>query len=973
MFKKTAYFILLSLLCQQPLLAQFEPIRNFSVRDGLPSGVVYDCLQDKQGFMWFATGAGLARFDGTRFKTFTTADGLSNNEVLQIGLDKDGSIWIFPFGTTPCIYDPSTQKILNEFNYPELKKLHLINIDIQIRKQGDLLIGRSFSNLFFFENKKVDQRVLPNLIDCYIINKDSIVNIINGDTNFVQHYFFGKIKHTAPYNGGIIFDYGSFGSNLEWRNIKIQNTPFALKQYEFNEQFSLKEKKIFYTEEKIFNICRQGNLLYLSTKNGVVLIDTAFKFKQHYFVGHTVSKVFIDRDGNEWICSLSGEGFFMKLNNGLLQYNVQAGLLADNVSSIKVNSYGELLCGDAVGNIYSFKEKNNQIDIKTHTHLKEAVRNIILHKGGFYAFSSSEIFFKDDKEFLMSNTKIGAIKVMLPNENNTFLVGTSALLHKFDPDKQHISNAIRDSVPTRFTALCEYREMIFFGNNDGVFQINQLKPFKTTPLSKESSLLSKPVSFLYATNNGIMWIATVTDGVIAYYKGKVLKHLYASGKADGITSNICKKIFVDEEKQTLWVATNKGINRIAYRFVGDSLQTNVSSITVADGLNDDDVNDVYVKDGKVYAATIKGISVFDATLANRPIPLVITGISIKGQSLDTIKSIYHLNYHQSNISINYAGICFTCNGNINYQYRLLGGNADTSWINTTATTVEFGELKNGNYAFEVKTNETNLQKVVFNIKAAFWQTLWFYVGVTLLFAVLIYLFAGRSIKNIRKREQEKTALNKKFAELELQALQAQMNPHFVYNALNTVQNYILKQDAESASDYLAKFSRLMRLFLEASRNKFTSIDMEIRLLKNYIELEQARQENVFQYHINCTEDVELDTLIPSIMIQPFVENAIVHGLRHRKEAGGLLQISFAIKENALFCVIDDNGAGRTANTTNDRKSSEQYHSHGLNIVNERIKTLQKSSNINVKIEIEDKFNIQKEPVGTCVKIWFHTS
>ena len=119
---KSVFKLILIYFLPYVLPAQFEPLKNFSVKDGLPSGVVYDCLQDKQGFMWFATAAGLARFDGSDFKIFTTNEGLTNNEILQIALDKDGSIWIFPFGATACIYDPRSQKIYNEKNYDELKK-----------------------------------------------------------------------------------------------------------------------------------------------------------------------------------------------------------------------------------------------------------------------------------------------------------------------------------------------------------------------------------------------------------------------------------------------------------------------------------------------------------------------------------------------------------------------------------------------------------------------------------------------------------------------------------------------------------------------------------------------------------------------------------------------------------------------------------------------------------------------------------
>ena len=151
-----AIFIFLIIIFQTIVLAaQFEPVRNFSVKDGLPSGIVYDCLQHKQGFMWFATAAGLARFDGSNFKVFTKEDGLTNNEVLQIALDPVGSIWIFPFGTTGCIYDPGSQKFYTEKNYAELKKLQKLPTAILVRNSAPGIVGGSAHRIFFFENKKL--------------------------------------------------------------------------------------------------------------------------------------------------------------------------------------------------------------------------------------------------------------------------------------------------------------------------------------------------------------------------------------------------------------------------------------------------------------------------------------------------------------------------------------------------------------------------------------------------------------------------------------------------------------------------------------------------------------------------------------------------------------------------------------------------------------------------------------------------
>jgi hypothetical protein len=380
---------------------------------------------------------------------------------------------------------------------------------------------------------------------------------------------------------------------------------------------------------------------------------------------------------------------------------------------------------------------------------------------------------------------------------------------------------------------------LYYGNNKGLFEKADYKSlYYETPVKNKSEILRQPVNHLLSTIDGILWIATNNDGIVAYLKDRIIGH-FNTLSSPAITSNICKKVFFDKENNSIWVVTNKGLNKISYKLRRDSLSTVINSITSSDGLNDDDVNDVCVKDGKVYAATIKGICVFNVDLSQEKIPVRIIDIVIKDYSPDSTSSVrlnYDLKYRQNNISISYAGICFTCNKKLVYRYRMLGIGNDTLWKTTTANTVEFGELTKGRYIFQVGTDMNNTEELRFYIRPAFWQTNLFYLFVTIAVLGLFFFSIKYITRQIRKREIEKTTINKKFAELEFQALQAQMNPHFVFNAMNTLQNYILKNESENASEYLAKFARLMRLFLESSRNKFIELSNEIELLRNYIEL-----------------------------------------------------------------------------------------------------------------------------------------
>ena len=961
---KTVLKFLLSCFSPIALLAQFEPVRNFSVKDGLPSGVVYDCLQDKQGFMWFATAAGLARFDGTNFRVFTTENGLTNNEVLQIALDKDGSIWIFPFGATACIYDPISQKLYNENNYHELRKLRNPSLQLLVRNSEAGLIAFAGNNTFFLENKRMEELDTRGIHDLWPLTRDSIIFM-----GVLQKFYLMTGRKKIDINLAIPDSSLVFGKAISWGRWKIfinSGTTTKFNLYEFTNEGSIKKRADFSSKYPINNISKFGSTIYLATVSGVYVTDTMLVTKEYFFPGKNISRVFIDKNENEWLCSLSGEGVYMRLKNAVKQYDISSGLPDDNVRALKMIQDNKLLCGDDKGNIYTIDPAAKSVNQVHSGKLPEAIRSIERYGNSVIIYSNYKMLI-DDKEIAWN---FGAIKCVLPDSNGNLLIGSHWYLQVYNISKNQ-NERIKGA--QRFGALSYSQGNLYYGNNNGLFKIQSLRPYTESLVDSKSNVLNKPINHLYSSSDGILWVATNTDGIVAVKNDKMIGH-FSTSSSQSLTSNICKKIFFDKESNSIWAVTNKGLNKISYTLSGDSINAAINSVTSSEGLNDDDVNDVYVKDQKVYAATIKGICIFNTDLVKEEVPIRVTDVFIKDysspDSTNSVRSNYDLKYWQNNISISYTGMCFTCNKKLIYQYRMIGVSKDTSWKTTTANTVEFGELQKGNYTFQVRTDQGNIQELTFYIEPAFWQTNLFYVLIVL-GVIGFFFFTIRFIaRQIRKRELEKTAINKKFAELEFQALQAQMNPHFVFNAMNTLQNYILKNESENASEYLARFARLMRLFLEASRNKFIELSNEIELLRNYIELEQARLQHNFHYLITIEPDVKMDMKIPSVIIQPFVENAILHGLRHKNDNSGLLKLYFSVQNHALECRIEDNGIGRKESEIINKTKDKLYKSQAIQIIDEKVKTLKEINNIDIHITIDDKTWDDGRASGTTVTILF---
>lgn len=205
------------------------------------------------------------------------------------------------------------------------------------------------------------------------------------------------------------------------------------------------------------------------------------------------------------------------------------------------------------------------------------------------------------------------------------------------------------------------------------------------------------------------------------------------------------------------------------------------------------------------------------------------------------------------------------------------------------------------------------------------------------------------------------------AEMEMQALRAQMNPHFMFNSLNSINNFILKNDPDNASQYLTRFSRLMRLILDNSREEWVLLENEIKALQLYIEMEAIRFDNVFEYKISTALDVNPSSVIvPPMIVQPYVENAIWHGLLHRKESGSKLLIDIWRSNGELFIKVEDNGVGREEAELLKSKFSSHKKSHGMKITAKRLDMINKIYNVDARVKIDDLKNGDERTGGTSV-------
>ena len=234
---------------------------------------------------------------------------------------------------------------------------------------------------------------------------------------------------------------------------------------------------------------------------------------------------------------------------------------------------------------------------------------------------------------------------------------------------------------------------------------------------------------------------------------------------------------------------------------------------------------------------------------------------------------------------------------------------------------------------------------------------------------IIYKNLSLKRKNEKLENQKKQSeLNLKAIELETQTLRSQMNPHFIFNCLSSINRFILKNKTEEASDYLTKFSRLIRMVLNNSKQSFISLEDELETLRLYLEMERLRFKNSFDYSFTYNNSVEAGNIfIPPLLLQPFAENAIWHGLMHKREKG-FLYFDFCAEERFLICIITDNGVGREQAELLKSKSAERQKSMGLKITTERLSLLNNNSNEQTFFTIEDLTNENGNASGTRVHL-----
>jgi len=687
---------------------------------------------------------------------------------------------------------------------------------------------------------------------------------------------------------------------------------------------------------------------------------------QRFLAGRQVSKIFRDASGNTW---------FSTLDQGLYRLN------SDEFRTVGLRDHGahtvtaigkfanQLLVGGSNDEFFVFHPPTMD-SYGEYVMVTRAMNKFLdfgtLPDGNLFAVSGLGVAELGADYHRLRQCRALGLKAEARVDNDRLLLASHWGVVFVDLKDFKQSDTIwRD----RATAVCHRSDTSYIGTLSGLYAVPD--GGKPVFLGSSEPFLKKRISGLTVSDDGTLWVASYDAGVVGYRGGKVIAHL---SRQQGLSSEICRTMFA--YRNILWIGTDKGLNKVRL----DRPDYPVDRYNSQDGLGSDMINCIFADGSVVYVGTPAGISYFDETRVNtsEACPLYLLSIQNSGRELIDDSSSLLLPYTDKHLRLEFAGISYRAVGGVTYRYRLLG--LDTIWRTTRENFLEYLTLPSGKYTLQLQAVNkfgvtSRLLPLNFGVATPWWQTWWFDALVFLSAISLTWGFVSFRIRQVRNREKEKERLSQRMMELEYSALQSQMNPHFIFNCLNSIQQYVFDQDIFAANKYITGFAKLIRATLQNSSREFIFLSEEISYLSGYLSLEKLRFKEKMDYTFDVDPALQAGAyLVPPMLIQPYVENSMRHGLRHKTNGKGLIHIRFRHEGDRLSAIIEDNGIGRKKAATFKTREHIEYQSKGMSLTADRVRMINARYKQPIRVEVFDLEDEAGEASGTRVVLtlpFFH--
>lgn len=952
--------------------------------------------QDKEGKIWVGTNnGGVNVLDPIqmKFSNYSTNpyDSLSISADMTklIFEDKSDNLWLAVSDKGIDLFDRNNNSFLNYRPTVQITGLspRLANSILCYtpdNKQNNIIWVGTLQGIFSFDVLSKNWKHFP-IIKSKSINPD----LFGSRESVVRDLKFDK-------DGNLWF--GSWGGGIGKLDINIGT--FKIYKYESNlpvNGFRNNVKELVWkNDHEFWFVAQHKGLGIFNTTDG----------STNFILDMNTNEIAIKRPF-DIITGKNGQLWVATLNNGLYythteayQFNKQ--IIPKNIISFERSNKNSLWAGtyDKYGKLLSINKTTNKITEYSFTPIEDRAEHFFIdilngQKGRLWLAGYYGLYYKDEfGETIQPYTKFNPDDIS-GNKSHNISFSSATIdkagriwlgskfqgLFSIDPESEKMKNYFyTDSINKQpifesfvLSLFTDSKGRVWYGSkNFGYFDpdSNKLINFTYPNDFSNSDVKLHRIYSITETKDGNIWLGTSNSGIAVIKATSDSAYFLRSYKMiSGLPNNRVEDMITDKAGN-VWAITTNGISKI------NPVSHIIDNFGSDYGLSD--LRCIHIEeDGEIFIGTgngyyhfypdsikpikttgkpyLKNFKIFDEPINVNPFPKNNQHIELK--------------HDQNFFSIEYGAINFFRQDKANFQYILEG--LDKKWQNAGQRKyISYTNLGGGNYNFRLKTNNSNEIVIPIFIETPYWKTWWFY---SLLFVsiILLALFAHYYRMNqLKKQEELKTLYNKKIGQLEIKALRAQMNPHFLFNSLNSIRYYILKDENENASEYITKFARLLRLILRNSRQNQISLNDELNALEIYIDFEQMRFNKKFDHKINIEDNINREHIkIQPLTIQPFVENAIWHGLMPKKE-NGMLKVDISKKNGKLNIIIEDNGIGREKAAQIKKNNLFEEKSYGLQITEERMSLMKSIRGKQSDFNIIDLYNDNNEPAGTRVEIKF---
>lgn len=985
--------------------------RHLTTAEGLLSDLRLVMAEDRQGRLWIGSEEGINIYDGYQLSTFNQPDSLFDYSfnVLQIYCDRAGTIWIAT--NRGVFFKKESESRFRQIPYKEEIFLdaiffgELLDGGLMIAGKNSCVVWKEgkfiaksglFENVFArykslgsFEQFKDDewlmgfrsklllvnvkeQKVIKELSpfntwctakvsDSAILTGSfahdtiSLINVYSGKREIVNQWTGNDGKPIGGFAGGIVslgnqrFAFASRYYGLGIIDLKKRSVNFW--EHDPTDPYSLKSNAC-----RRLHITSDSTLFILSRGLSFVQLSEPLFHSQKFLVNKAgerydggINTVTEDAKGDFWIgtnrhlaswnrqtnvCTFFP---YSDANSGPQRYRTIRAVVTDHLDRVWVGAFG-----GGIGRL--------------------------LPDGSYKQFQRN---LNDAQNTLPTND----VHSIAKDTKGNFLVCTNNGFTLFDPVSETFTGLAnlqalgKVAGQTTFYAMADKMDNMWLAQVNGLYFFNKANN-KLQQVILPGRSEKTQIQVIAKDSSGLVYAGGV-DGlyIISPVTMTVQKILR---KEHGLTSNNIVGLLCDKQGN-MWVLGNIGVSRYNPR------TGLVESFDARDGIDQSNhnlCNFHLSKNGEVFLTSAEGFNYFfpeKVESVKRPLKVLITSIELSDTTISApAQNKYHLRYNQNNITFSYLSVDFKLGPSITYRYKLSG--FDTGFVYAGKQRMaRYTNLSAGTYYFSAEASLNGYDwfasggEMEVSIEKAFWRTGWFRLLLAALTGFFLFIFYSIRINKIKREETLKRDFENQLAQVRMNLLRTQMNPHFLFNSLNSINSFILKNDRQNASGYLTKFSRLMRLILDNSRNEWVTLERELKAIELYVQLESLRFNHSFTYKLNLPETINTENLVlPPMLIQPYIENAIWHGLMYKKEPGGLLTVDLKEHDQTIEVRITDNGVGRAAAAALKSKSALQEKSYGMKITAERMRVVNMAYKIDAQARVNDLLDEAGQPAGTEV-------